>query len=427
MINFIIWLIISFFSTFSFAYLFYKISDANKKIDIKIMLFFIFGVVCQVLIQHYDITNLRVASYFIFFPILFYMLKPMPLMKLIFYVLIVWLIAIAVDIATIIIVPALLYIFNMDFSIYTNYSEYVSMFLTIVLAILLMFVGYKKFLNSFINKLYIKILNIKSLDYLLIVFATVIFLIGLTMFLNIKNLSVNLLLYIVIVLTVITFVVLVKCKINEEENTKYLKTLKENNEFYIKMDDENRVFKHNLVAKLLSIKSVSNKKAMALIEDLIMQFNKSVEFSNSIKIIPYGLNGIIYQKLYPYLKELNIKINNEITYDIFMVLKPRRYNVLVEKIVVSLDNAIESSLKSKDKSIVINISDVDDSICVEIKNTIGNDINMDLLGDKNYSTKGIKRGLGLFSILRNNEATVSVRIINNIFVSKITAKKRLMD
>lgn len=427
MTRFVVWLIISFFSTFSFAYLFYKLTDANKKIDLKLFLIYLFGVVTVILIEFYNIEALNYIFFFIYFPIFFYMLKPMPLKKLIFYVLVVWFVGIAIDILTILFTSLIFYIFKINFNLYIVYSEYVSMALTIFTTISLIFIGYIKCLNSIVSKLYGKISNFKYSDFLLMIFAIFIFLIGMTMFLNVKNLSINILLYFVIILMVITFSVLIKYKINEDENTKYLKTLKENNEFYIKMDDENRVFKHNLVAKLLSIKSVSNKKAMALIEDLIMQFNKSVEFSNSIKIIPYGLNGIIYQKLYPYIKDLNIKINNEITYDIFTVLKPRRYNVLVEKIVVSLDNAIESSLKSKDKSIVINISDIDDNICVEIKNTIGNDINMDLLGDKNYSTKGIKRGLGLFSILRNNEASVSVKIINNIFVSKIIAKKRLID
>ena len=64
---------------------------------------------------------------------------------------------------------------------------------------------------------------------------------------------------------------------------------------------------------------------------------------------------------------------------------------------------------------------------MEIKNTFNADINVDSIGNKEYSTKGKKRGLGLFSIFRDNEATVSVRIINNIFESKIVAKKRLVD
>lgn len=425
--KFLVWLVINIFSTFSFAYLFYKLSDADKKINIKIILIFALGVIVQSVIQYCESTTIRFVSYFIYFPLFFYIIKPMSLKKLVYYVLAVWFCGVGIDILTILSTSLIFYIFRVNFNIYFNYSEYVSMILTIITTILLIIISYKKCLNSFINKLYTKIVNIKNLDILLIVFAVFIFLIGVTMFFYVERLSINLLLSFVILMMSITFAVLLKLRINEYENLKYLNTLKENNEFYIKMDDENRVFKHNLMAKLLSIKSVSNKKAMVLIEDLIMQFNKSIDFSNSIKIIPYGLNGIIYQKLYPYLKELNIKINNEINYDIFNVLNSRRYNVFVEKLVVALDNAIESCMKSKTKSLVINIMDIDGCITVEVKNTFSNDINMDMLGNINYSTKGKKRGLGLFSILRNSEASVSVKIINNIFVSRITTKKRLTE
>lgn len=425
--KFLVWLVINIFSTFSFAYLFYKLSDADKKINIKIILIFALGVIAQSVIQYCESTSLRISSFFIYFPILFYMLNPVPIKKLIYYVLTVWFCGMGIDILTILLASLVFYFFRVKFNIHINYSEYVSMILTILTTIILIIIGYKKLINSFVKKIYTKIVNIKYVNFLLTVFS--IFILGITvlMFLNVKSLDINLLLLLIFILMIITFSVLVRFKVIEDENIKYLKTLKDNNDFYIKMDDENRVFKHNLMAKLLSIKSVSNKKAMVLIEDLIMQFNKSIDFSNSIKIIPYGLNGIIYQELYPYLKELNIKINNEINYDIFNVLNPRRYNVLVEKLVVILDNAIESSLKSQNKSIVINIFDNDNSIIIEVQNTFANNVNLDLIGNINYSTKGKKRGLGLFSILRSNEANVSVKIVNNTFISKIVTKKRLID
>jgi len=424
MSKFVLWLIISFFSTFSFTYLFYKLTNAKSKINLKIFFVYLLGVTAVVLIKIYNIKFLNYVFFFIYFPILFNIIKKMPIKKLLFYVFAVWFYGMAVDIILILILSLILYFLNINF--YNN-PELGSMLSTVLLSTFLCLLSYKEFLFKKINYINDKIFNILHYDLALIVFALFILIMAITMLFNIANLNTNVLLSIVIILMIMTFIVLLRYKIISSENAKYLKTLKENNEFYIKMDDENRTFKHNLIAKLLSIKSVANEKTMVLIEDLIVQFNKSVDFSNSIKIIPYGLNGIIYQKLYPNLKKLNIKINNEINYDIFEVLKPRRYNVLVEKLVVTLDNAIESSLKSKDKSIVINVYDKDGLICIEIKNTFSNDINMESLGSVNYSTKGKKRGLGLFSILRDNEASVSVKIVNNIFISKITAKKRLLD
>lgn len=428
MIKFLLWIVVNLFSTFSFVYLYYTLLvTSKKKIGWKMFLMFFIGVVAQTFIQTNELTTLRYISFFIFFPILFYMIKPVPLKKLIFSVLVVWFCGMAIDIIALLSFSFIFNLLNINFNWYINNSEYISMLFTTFVSLLLIFISYKKLFNSLIYKLYDKFDNINYLNFLLIIFS--IFTLGITviMLLNVSSLNIDLLLMIIIILMVITFSVLLRFKINDDENKKYLKTLKENNDFYIKVDDDNRIFKHNLIAKLLSIKSVSNKKSMTLLEDLILQFNKSIDFSNSIKIIPYGLNGIIYQKIYPYLNELKIKTNNEIKYDIFNYLKPRRYNVFIEKMVVALDNAIESSLSSKDKSIVINILEENNSICVEIKNTFNADINIDSIGNKEYSTKGKKQGLGLFSIFRDNEASVSVKIVNNIFESKIVAKKRLVD
>ena len=245
--------------------------------------------------------------------------------------------------------------------------------------------------------------DIEYSNLILVIFCLAILTLAVDIFINIEMIRVNTLLFIIIILLIFLFILLVKFRINDIENKKYLKTLKENNDFYIKMDDENRIFKHNLMAKLSSIKSVSNKKAIALIDDFVIKNNKGMKYSKKMKTIPYGLNGIIYQKTYPYLEELNFKLSNKISVDIFKILKPRRYNVLVEKLIVSLDNAIEASLNSKNKVVVINV---------------------DNLGNLNYSTKGKKRGLGLFSILRDNEASVNIKVVNNYFISVISARKQ---
>lgn len=425
MINYIIWFFISMLSTFSFAYLFYKLTDANKKINLKIILLYFFGVIGVLFVEHAKIINY--IFFFVYFPIFFRILNPMPLNKIYFYVLIVWFYGMVADILSILVTSLVFYIFNIDFNLYLDYNENVSMFLTICVSIILIILGHRKFMNVKIKNLYTKIEHIKYVDVLLVVFSLFILGMALIMFLNVESLNINLLITLVIILMVLTFVVLFKYKIDDRESKQYLKTLKENNEFYIKRDDENRVFKHNLIAKLMSIKSVSNKKSMSLIEDLISQFNKNEKFSENIKVIPYGLNGIIYQKLYPYLKKLSIDVNNEIDYDIFNVLKPRRYNVLVEKLVIALDNAIESSLKSKQKIISIYIYDDNNNICIEVKNSFSSNMDVDLIGNKNYSTKGKKHGLGLFSALRNNEALLSVKIVNDMFITKISAKKQLID
>lgn len=425
MIRFIAWLILGFISTFSFSYLYYRLTDSKQKINFKIVLFYLFGVISVTLVSYFDIPILNSFFFFLYFPIMFYILNHMPIKKLFFHVMIVWFYGIVIDILTILCTSLFFYIFNINFNIYINYSEIVSMLLTLIVSIILIFLARVRKIAVFTENLYKKIDHIKYFDVLLVVFAIFIFCLGFAMFLNIKDLDINILLMLVIILMIITFVILLKYKIDSEEMAKYLDTLKENNNFYIKIEDENRIFRHNLNAKLLSIKSVSNKKAMLLIDDLLKTYNKKIDFSNHMKVIPYGLNGVIYQKLYPYLKELNIMVYNDIDYDVFDYLQPRRYNVFVEKLVLALDNAIEASLNSKEKILIVNLYDDNDCISIEVKNTFSNTIDIDQLGTKNYSSKGKKRGLGLFSSFRDNEASLKVSVVNDMFVSKITAKKRL--
>lgn len=422
MIKLILYLLLGTVSTFSICYLYYKLTTSTKKIDLKIILIYLFGVFSVIVIQYYEIPLLDSLFFFLYFPIIFCFLNKKSFKEIIYYLIIVWACGIAADLLLILILSLISFSFQVN--IYDN-PQITSMTLTILVSVVLLLFARSVKLSNLVQKIYKKVFNFKFFDLLLVVFAIFILITAIAMLINIKNFDINILLTYIMITNVTTLIVLIKYKIDKDEMGKYLETLKENNNFYIKIEDENRIFRHNLNAKLLSIKSVSNKKAMLLIDDLLKTYNKKIDFSNHMKVIPYGLNGVIYQKLYPYLKELNIKVYNDIDYDVFDYLQPRRYNVFVEKMVLAIDNAIEASLNSKEKILIVNLYDDNDEISIEVKNTFTNTIDIDQLGMKNYSSKGKKRGLGLFSSFRDNEASLKVSVVNDMFVSKITAKKRL--
>lgn len=422
MIKVFIVFLTSIISTIGVAYLYYKLANVKHKYSIKSLVVFMLGVIFVYMVQLYHIEYLGHISFFIFYPILFYTMKQMSLKKLTYYVIIIWLYGTALDLLAMLVVSVIHHFYS--FNVYSIYFECI---LSFVVFILLVVFANLKGIKIFTNNIYKKIIQISHVDIFIILFSVFVLLMSIFLFLNLHNLKISLLLLFIVLLVIIDAIFLIKYKIYCIENDKFLCTLKENNNFYIKIEDENRIFRHNLTAKLLSIKSVSNKRAMLLIDDLLNNYNKNIDFSHHMKVIPYGLNGILYQKLYPYLKELNIKLYNDIDYDIFDVLKPRRYNVFVEKMVLALDNAIEASLKSKEKILIVNLYDQDDSISIEIKNTFSNTLDIDMLGTKNYSSKGKRRGLGLFSAFRNSEASFKVSVVNDMFVSKIATKKRLVD
>jgi len=402
------------------TFLFLKLNNFNRMPKISIIIF-IFGVITEALFKYFDIKYLTLLSYFIFYFLLYYSISKFPIKKVIGNVLLIWLVGIILDLISMLLASVACYIFKINLDIY---YDLFSVILTVIIFLIFIGIGKCNKLRTILSKFINYFSEVRYFNYSLQIFSFFICILAICIFFDLNRLRVDSLLFIIIILSIIVFILLIRFRINDIENRKYLETLKENNDFYIKMDDENRIFKHNLMAKLSSIKSVSNKKAIALIDDFVIKTNKNVKYSKKIKEVPYGLNGIIYQKTYPYLESINFKITNKINFDIFNVFRPRRYNVLIEKLVVSLDNAIEASLNSKNKVVVINLYDDGDCIYIEIKNSFAQNIDMDNLGSLNYSTKGKKRGLGLFSILRNNEASLSVKVVNNYFISLISARKQ---
>ncbi len=424
MIKFIIYTIVSLFSTFGIAYLYYKITDSRVKINFKIVIIFILGVFLFTFVKYFDFTYLSVISYFLYFPFLFYLINFTSVEKMLFHLIVVWIYGIILDMFSMLFVLFLELLF--EFNIYSYTSRII---LSSFVFIMFVIAARSKKVKNILNSLFKKVQQINYFDFALVIFVVFALLMSVGIFMNLNDIKLSLLLIVVFILFGFSFILLIRVRINLVENEIFLNLLKENNEFYLKIEDENRIFKHNLIAKLLSVKSVSGKKARDLIDDFIKSFNTNMDFSIQIKDMPYGLNGIIYEKIYPYIGKLHIKIYNKIDFDIFKKLKPRRYNVFVEKMIIALDNAIESCMKSKDKVLVINLYFEDSNIIIDIKNTFSANLNLEELGNINYSTKGSGHGkghgLGLFSALRDNEVSMKIKIINNLFVTKIVAKQNL--
>lgn len=418
MIEFLIWFVSSLISALGVIFLYYKISSLKKCLNLLIILIILLGSFILSVSRYYDIMFLSSISYFLFYPLVFYLLKKQTVKSLVFFTLIIFIYGMILDSLSMLIISFILFVFNWHISI-----SNLSLIMTFIVFIFMISLAHSKCVKKFTNEFFNAFQKINYPDFILVIFTIFVLLIGIVMFINLDKLSINFVLSILIFLIIFNFTFLIKYKLNSFETARFVEVLRKNNQFYISVDDENRIFKHNIVAKLLSIKSVSNHKARLLIDDLLNNFISNIDFNTHIENIPYGLNGILYQKIYPFLNNLEIKINNEIYYDIFEVLKPRRYNVLVEKIVISLDNAIEASLKSVDRILIINLYEENNYIVIEIKNSLVDSIDVDFLGSINYSTKKRNSGLGLFSAMRDKEVSMDIKIINDMFVSHLEAKK----
>ena len=385
-----------------FSYFYFKLILPNFAFKLKIFLIYSLGILGLILIKD---KHLLWIEYLLIFSLIFFLgkVRKIKFKKFLFYFFISFLYGFLLSIFLIILFAKISTFFNIPFRFDNFTISYINLAISLILFILAKYTKLIHFINFFYENNYF--------DYILVVIILII----------IFGFKKGLLLIFSIMFLIGIFL---KYKVREKEINKYLKILKTNNEFYLKKEDESRILKHNLIARLLSIKSVSNDKAKILIDDLIKEYNKSINISYKITRIPFGLEGIIYEQTCNYLNKIDIKIYNNIKSNIYEILPPRKYNVLVEKLVILLDNAIEACLNSEEKVLIINLEEDINDITLEIKNTFSNLIAIDELGFKNYSTKGKMHGIGLFSILRDKEVLLKIKIVNNFFIAKITTHKK---
>lgn len=356
-------------------------------------------------LRTFNLAWIAIVFSIVFYPIFIYLVFPVSNKKLISYSLVI--------ITSMFLLDSLVFYFSKCFNINN----------TLVMGFIKLLITYFVSKVSFFIKIINNIFNAinKMADYLVIGLTSLmaLFMAGLVIFLNINNVTWDALLCILLIQVIGSFLFVFLFKLKDREQRIFVKILKSNNDSYLHVLDESSILKHNMVAKLSSIKTVGDSRVNLVVDEIIRDFNKSVTFHEEIKQIPYGLSGIIYGRLDNYKKKIKFRVVNNVKKDIFLLINPAKYNVLVEKMMILLDNAIDAALNSKNKILLVEMDIINDNLVIEIVNSFSGDIDLDVLGCKSYSTKGSMRGLGLFSALRDKEVNISVKIINNYFNSKI--------
>lgn len=227
-----------------------------------------------------------------------------------------------------------------------------------------------------------------------------------------------------------SIIILVVSFIYHEYNNNELKIINKNliknNDFYITVVNDYRVLKHNIIHQLNGIKSVSNKKATTLINDLMEEYNTNFKNLKIEAKMPSGINGIVYEKIYTYPnQDFRLEIDNSIESDIFNNLTPKSYNLLCEALGVLLDNALEASEKSKEKIIMIDMKETEESYNIKIINTFDEILDLEKIGTMKYTTKNYGHGIGLYSLIGRKKLKIKTSIINDLFFNEIIIEKKL--
>ena len=294
-----------------------------------------------------------------------------------------------------------------------------------------------KFVKNLINSLFS---NLNKINELIIYFIILIFIVTLNFLLILNYLNEkNYILIIINTLFMIIHSLILFILVNEKIKNKFYiennKILLSNLNEYEKMLDYQRVNNHENKNQLLVIKSMiekKDKKLMDYINEIIKEKREDNEIVyNMAKRIPSGgLQGLIYQKMLLMQEnniEISLDINNKVRKIDFEKLSAKMNYDICRIVGIIIDNAIEETVKfnKKEREIIISMY-TDDDFIIEISNRIKDEIDLNKIYEKGYTSKKKGHGYGL-SLLKkivdeNEQIRNEVKIVNNIFTQIVKIK-----
>ena len=246
--------------------------------------------------------------------------------------------------------------------------------------------------------------------------------------------------YIIIINIILlsVYLIIVYKMIKEKNNVSFVKaqniSLLESLNEYELMLDRQRIDNHENKNQLLIIKNMiknKDKDVLNYIDTIIKDQKEDDELLyTNVKCIPSGgLQGIIYQKMLV-MKDNFIVFNINVSRDVRKICLDNlsmndTYN-LCKIVGVLLDNAIEESLKIDDKLITISLYVDNNMLIIDISNKFKGKIDLDLIDNVGFTTKGNGHGYGLTlikKIISQSDIFINERQINNDLFKQIIKVK----
>ena len=274
-----------------------------------------------------------------------------------------------------------------------------------------------------------KVTNIIFLILLTIAFSFFFYNIGISTFLN-AEFILNYI--IIIVLTIITFIFF-------ESINKYQKLEREYDNLFSYIQtfedwiEKEQLNRHEYKNQLAVIRCVTKDKNVKDKIDEILEDNINIDDQSltNLKNLPKGgLKGLMYYKA-AIAQKRKIKLSTDVYIDengMLSKLSKDKIRTLCKLIGIYFDNAIEASMESRKKILVIEIYELKDSVSIVFSNTFKKETLLKDRNKKGISSKGEGRGNGLYfssKILKENSwIKEKQEIIDNYYVEKITIKNK---
>jgi len=256
--------------------------------------------------------------------------------------------------------------------------------------------------------------------------------------LNVTNWTINLELIVNIVIFIVFLAILLHIA---TQNQKYDSIKKKYTELstysqlYDEVLEQYRTTSHEFHNKLGIIRGMVREDNQELLDYIDVQIEKTKKHKyswvNEVKYVQLpGLKSLINMKIMELKKEklkLNLSISEGIKEFKFDNLTEEEKDELYSIVGVYLDNAREASKESNQKKVAIDLHLKKENLIIVIANTYQGEVNIEKIGEYNYSTKGKERGIGLHLVKKiiekNHKFSITTEIRGNYFRQIITILK----
>ena len=392
----------------------------DKKVDLKKVLSICIISLILVLNNLYNIDALKIIITFLFSLILAKIFFNDNWKKTIFNVTIYILLCMIIEILGSIILMNVIKNIN-----YFNTKVYAKCLMSLIVGIILLLIYNSKRITEIINKLETIITEYFNYYTFILIIYTIL---SIVLYINGRDTKNNPYIIIYEILNIIFIIYIFRIIINDKYNNKVLmeknKDLNDSYKACSEVIEEYKEFKHNLKNDLFHLKANVPKENQKEINGILTKYNEGIDWVNKINCIPEGIQGIIFLKIKE-AKTKNIKVYLN-TYNEDLKVSEKEFLNISNIIGILLDNAIEATLKTDTKIIYVDIIETKKTIKIAIMNKFKNTIDLKKIGNKNYSTKEYKSGLGLNYInkIKKNKVKVYFKIVQDLFIATVECNKK---